>query len=312
MPSYLVTGGAGFIGSHIAEHLVNQGADVRVLDNFATGKRENIATLAGKIDLIEGDLCDPDALRRAVDGVDVVLHQGALPSVPVSLQHPIETNEANIRGTLNLLEACRAAKIRRLVYAGSSSCYGALEQRVNTEQDLTAPLSPYAVQKLAGEHYCLAYHHCHGLPTVVLRYFNVFGPRQDPKSQYAAVVPIFITAVLAGRQPTIHGDGLQTRDFTYVENNVRANLLAAEHPGAVGQVFNIACGASFSLLDLLREINGLCGAAIEPLFDAPRPGDVRHSRADITKAREMIGYEPTVDLREGLRRAIAWYRGQRR
>jgi UDP-glucose 4-epimerase len=309
VPSHLVTGGAGFIGSHIVEHLVAEGADVRVFDNLSTGRRENLAPCEGRFDFIEGDLADLDAVQSAVADVDVVLHQGALPSVPVSVERPLETDAANIRGTLHLLEAARAAKVKRVVYAGSSSAYGAVEETVNAETRMPAPRSPYAVQKLAGEQYCLAYWHCHGLETTVLRYFNVFGPRQDPKSQYAAVVPAFITRVLAGERPTIFDDGEQTRDFTYVENNVRANLLAATHPRAVGEIFNIACGTSCSLLGLLGEINDLCGTAIEPVFAPPRPGDVRHSRADVSKARELLGYEPTVELREGLRRAIDHFRG---
>ncbi|MBN1477224.1 SDR family oxidoreductase [Candidatus Sumerlaeota bacterium] len=308
MPSYLVTGGAGFIGSNIVEHLVSQGAAVRVLDNFSTGKRENIAPWLDRIDLVEGDLTDPDDVRRAVDGVDIVLHQGALPSVPVSVERPVDTNAANITGTLLLLEASRRAKVRRVVYAGSSSAYGAVKRTTNVETNTPAPRSPYAVQKLAGEHYCLAHWHCHGLETVVVRYFNVFGPRQNPKSQYAAVIPAFITRVLAGERPIIYGDGEQTRDFTSVENNVLANLIAAEHPRAVGEVFNIACGRSTSLLELLAIINELCGTSIEPVFEPERAGDVKHSRADNSKARDLIGFEPHVDLREGLRRAIAFYR----
>jgi len=308
MPSYLVTGGAGFIGSNLVEGLVAEGADVRVLDNLSTGKRENLEGVASRVDLIVGDLADPDDVSRAVADVDVIFHHGALPSVPVSVERPIETNESNILGTLRLLEAARTAGVKRLVYVGSSSAYGAVERTTNREADVPAPRSPYAVQKLAGEHYCMAHWHCHGLETVILRYFNVFGPRQNPKSQYAAVIPAFITAVLAGERPTIYGDGEQTRDFTYVENNVRANLIAADHPRAAGEVFNIACGTSVSLLDLLREINDLCGASIEPVFAPPRAGDVKHSRADIAKAREILGYEPTVDLREGLRRAIEHYR----
>jgi UDP-N-acetylglucosamine/UDP-N-acetyl-alpha-D-glucosaminouronate 4-epimerase len=309
MPSYLVTGGAGFIGSNIVEHLVGQSASVRVLDNLSTGKRENLAPWLDRIDFVEGDLTDPDDVQRAVDGVDIVLHQGALPSVPVSVERPVDTNAANITGTLLLLEAARRAKVKRLVYAGSSSAYGAVERTTNIETNTPAPRSPYAVQKLAGEHYCLAYWHCHGLETSVVRYFNVFGPRQNPKSQYAAVIPAFITRVLAGESPTIYGDGEQTRDFTSVENNVLANLAAAEHPRAVGEVFNIACGHSTSLLELLATINELCGKSIEPIFEPERAGDVKHSRADNTKAREQIGFEPRIDLREGLRRAIEFYKG---
>lgn len=309
MPSYLVTGGAGFIGSNLTETLVATGADVRVLDNLSTGRRENLAAIESKIEFVEGDLADPDDARRAVADVDVIFHQGALPSVPVSVERPIDTNESNITGTLTLLEAARRAGVKRVVYAGSSSAYGAVERTVNRETDPPAPRSPYAVQKLAGEHYCMAYWHCHGLETVVLRYFNVFGPRQNPKSQYAAVIPAFITRVLAGERPTIYGDGEQTRDFTFVENNVRANLLAAVHPRAAGEVFNIACGDSVSLLDLLREIGDLCGSPVEPVFEPARVGDVKHSRADIAKARDLLGYSPTVDLREGLRRAMEHYGG---
>lgn len=308
MPSYLVTGGAGFIGSNIVEHLVAKGEPVRVLDNFATGKPENLADFSDKIDLVEGDLTNPDDVAKAVADVDIVLHQGALPSVPVSVERPLDTNAANITGTLTLLEAARKAKVKRLVYAGSSSAYGAVEATINREVNLPSPLSPYAVQKLAGEHYCMAYWHCHGLETAVLRYFNVFGPRQNPKSQYAAVIPAFVTHVLKGEQPTVHGDGEQTRDFTFVENNVLANIAAGSHPKAVGQVFNIACGTSCSLLELLTTINEICGTSVEPKFTPPRAGDVKHSRADNSKARELIDYTPPVSLREGLERAIAWYR----
>lgn len=312
MPSYLVTGGAGFIGSNIVETLVAEGADVRVIDNFSTGRRENLSPWQSKIDILEGDLTNPEDVQRAVDGVDVILHQGALPSVPVSVERPVETNAANITGTLNLLEAARRAKVKRLVYAGSSSAYGAVEETLNVESNCPSPLSPYAVQKLAGEHYCLAHWYCHGLPTVVLRYFNVFGPRQNPKSQYAAVIPAFITRILAGERPIIYGDGKQTRDFTYVENNVRANLVAATHRRAPGQVFNIACGHSTSLLELLAQINEICGTDIRPIFEPERAGDVKHSRADNTKARAVLGFVPAIGLREGLVRTIEHYRAAAR
>jgi UDP-glucose 4-epimerase len=308
--TYLVTGGAGFIGSHIVDALVAQKATVRVLDNFLTGKRENLEQSADDITLIEGDLTDMDAVRRAVDGVDYVLHQGALPSVPRSVSDPIGTSNININGTLNVLVAAHEAGVKRVVYAASSSAYGDIETEYKREDMPPDPRSPYAVAKLAGEQYCKAFYHTYGLETVALRYFNVFGPRQDPASQYAAVIPLFITKLLEGQPPTIDGDGLQSRDFSYIDNVADANLTACKAEGIGGEVFNIACGGKITILDLYNEIKRQLGSDIAPIFGPPRPGDVRHSRADVDKAGRMMGYEPLVDFEEGLARTIAWYKAQ--
>jgi nucleoside-diphosphate-sugar epimerase len=306
--NFLVTGGAGFIGSNIVEELVRRGQSVRVLDNFATGKRENLASFVNKIDLIDGDIRDEDTCRRAVDGIDYVLHQAAMPSVPRSLAEPVVTSEINIMGTVKLLTAAVTAGVRRFVYAASSSAYGDQSLPVKNEILLPRPLSPYAAAKLAGEYFCHAYSRSMGLDTVGLRYFNVFGPRQDPKSQYSAVIPLFITALIEGHRPTIYGDGLQTRDFTFVANNVQANILAATTEKPVsGRIINIACGTSFSLLDLLGAINQALGKNIEPIFEPARKGDVIHSLADISLARELLGYDVNVDFNEGIRRTAAWY-----
>ncbi len=308
MANYLVTGGAGFIGSNLVKYLCEQGEWVRVVDNFATGKRENLAGLEKGIELIESDLRDPDTARRAVADIDYVLHQAAIPSVQRSVEDPLRSNEANITATLVLLEACRGAKVRRLVYAASSSVYGDQPADSKVETMTPSPQSPYAITKLTGEYYCKVYYHCYGLETIVLRYFNVFGPNQDPTSQYSAVIPLFITAILNDQQPTVYGDGHQTRDFTYVENNVRANLLAATANKGLGQVINIACGTSYSLHDLLRIINSVTGKQIAPIYAAPRKGDVRHSRADISRAQELLAYRVEVPFEEGLRRTIEWYK----
>jgi len=309
MTLYLVTGGAGFIGSHIVQELVRRGERVRVLDNFSTGRRENIAPFLEHIELVEGDLRDLPTVRRAVEGVDYVLHQAALASVPRSVADPLASNAANVTGTLYLLVAARDAEVKRVVYSASSSVYGDSPTLPKQEDMPTAPKSPYAVSKLAGEHYCRAFTEVYGLETVSLRYFNVFGPRQDPASQYAAVVPLFITAMLRGEPPTVHGDGLQSRDFTYVANVVHANLLATTAPGVAGRVFNIACGQRYTLLDLIAILNEIMDAHITPVHTDPRPGDVRHSLADITAAQEALGYRADVDFNEGLRRTVAWYRG---
>jgi nucleoside-diphosphate-sugar epimerase len=307
---YLVTGGAGFIGSNLVEALLERGHAVRVLDNFSTGKRENLAAFVDDIDLVEGDLTDPADVRRAANGIDVVLHEGAIPSVPRSIEDPITSNKANVTGTLNLLVAARDAGVRRVVYASSSSVYGdQAVDRAKVETMLPMPISPYAVDKLSGEHYCQVFHAAYGLETVALRYFNVFGPRQDPSSTYAAVIPKFITALLRGEAPTVYGDGEQTRDFTYVGNVVEGNLLAATAPAekAAGQVMNLATGDQTSLnelVDLLREFTG-CDVA--PVYLDPRPGDIKHSLADVSKAGERLGYETIVPFREGLRHTVAWY-----
>jgi len=306
---YLVTGGAGFIGSHVVTELLERNADVRVLDDFSTGRRENLAHVRNDFELVEGDMRDLDTVRRAVQGVEVVLHQAALPSVARSVRQPRVTNEVNVTGTLNLLVAARDAGVRRVVYASSSSVYGDSPAMPKVETMPPQPKSPYAVAKLTGELYARVFAQLYGLETVSLRYFNVFGPRQDPTSQYSAVIPIFVTAMLHGERPPVEDDGLQSRDFTYVANNVHANLLAATAPGVSGAVFNIACGKRVNLLELIGFINEILGTDLEPAFKAPRPGDVKHSLADISAAREQLGYETVVDFKAGLRQTIEWYRG---
>ncbi len=308
MTSYLVTGGAGFIGSHIATALVDRGDRVRVLDNLSTGSRQNLAHLGDRVELIEGDLLDREAVEGAVAGIDVVYHQAALASVPRSVAKPLDTNAACVTGTLNVLEAARQAEVRRVIYAGSSSAYGNQPVKSKRESDLPCPLSPYAAAKLAGEYYCQAFTETYGMETVVIRYFNVFGPRQDPASEYSAVIPLFVTAMLAGRRPTVFGDGSQSRDFTFIDNVVQGNLAAEAAPQAVGRVFNVACGQQFSLLEVIASINHVLGTNIEPQFDEPRAGDVQESLADISAARELLGYAPSVVFEEGLRRSIDYYR----
>jgi UDP-glucose 4-epimerase len=308
MTSYLVTGGAGFIGSHIATALADRGDRVRVLDNLSTGSRQNLTHLGNRVELIEGDLLDREAVDRAVAGIDVVYHQAALASVPRSVAKPLDTNAACVTGTLNVLEAARQADVRRVIYAGSSSAYGNQPVKSKRESDLPCPLSPYAAAKLAGEYYCQAFTETYGMETVVIRYFNVFGPRQDPAGEYSAVIPLFVTAMLAGRRPTVFGDGRQSRDFTFIDNVVQGNLAAAEAPDAVGRVLNIACGRPFSLLDLIASINRVLGTNIEPEFSTSRAGDVRESLADISTAHEVLGYSPVIDFEEGLLRSIEYYR----
>jgi UDP-glucose 4-epimerase len=311
MALYLVTGGAGFIGSHVVDELVQRNEPVRVIDNFSTGKRENIAHNLEHITFIEGDLTDLETARQAVDGVDYVLHLAAIPSVPRSVANPLASNEANVTGTLNLLVAARDAGVQRVVYSSSSSVYGDSPELPKREAMPTHPLSPYAVAKLAGENYCVAFHQVYGLPTVCLRYFNVFGPRQDPASQYAAVIPKFITWMLRGERPIVYGDGLQSRDFTYVANVVEANLLACQSERAVGQVMNAALGGRVSLLELIQALNGILGADLSPKFEPERPGDVKHSQADTTRMEGLLGFAPVVDFDEGLRRTVAWFRARR-
>jgi UDP-glucose 4-epimerase len=308
MHTVLVTGGAGFVGSHIVDALLRRGDKVRVLDNFSTGKRANLEALRGRCELVEGDVADPRAALKAVDGVDLVFHQAAMASVPRSVAEPLACHAACATGVVAVLDAARQVGVKRVVYAGSSSAYGNQPYVAKREIDLPAPLSPYAAAKLAGEAYCQAFHETYGLPTVVIRYFNVFGPRQDPKGEYSAVIPKFVSMMLAGERPTVFGDGMQSRDFTYVDNVVAGNLLAAEKPAAVGRVINVACGRQFSLLDLIASVNRVLGTKLEPFFGPPRAGDVRESLADITIAREVLGYEPTVDFDEGLRRSIAYYK----
>ncbi len=307
MPRYLVTGGAGFIGSHIAEALVARGDKVCVLDNLSTGSLDNLAAFRSEIDFIQADLLDGDAVKQACQDIDVVFHQAALASVPRSIERPLDTHAACATGTLNLLDGARRSGVKRVVYAGSSSAYGNQPFMSKREHDLPSPLSPYAAAKLTGEMYCQAFYASYGLETVVIRYFNVFGPRQDPNSEYSAVIPKFVVAMLAGKRPTVFGDGTQSRDFTYIENVVAGNLAAAEASGAAGRTFNVACGSQHSLLDLIASINRVLDLKIEPTFVEPRTGDVRESLADIAAARKWLGYEPRVDFEEGLRRSIAYY-----
>ena len=307
MATYLVSGGAGFIGSHLVEELVRRGERVRVVDNLSTGKRQNIAHLSS-VEFVEGDLADLDVAQRAVAGIEYVLHQAAIPSVPRSVEDPITSNRANIEATLNILVAARDAGVRRLVYAGSSSAYGDTPTLPKVETMATAPLSPYALQKLVGEQYCQMFTRLYGLETVTIRYFNVFGPRQDPSSPYSGVISLFISALCDGRQPTIYGDGEHTRDFTYVANVVDGVLRACTAADASGEVINVATGGRISLNTLFNTIRQLVDASVDPIYSAPRPGDVKDSQADISKARRVLGYEPIVSFEEGLARTVAWYR----
>jgi nucleoside-diphosphate-sugar epimerase len=309
MKTYLVTGGAGFIGSHIAEELVRRGEKVRVLDSFITGKRENLVAFKNFVDLVEGDIRDRETCRRALKGVDYVLHQAALPSVPRSIEEPLLAHDINVNGTLNLLVAGLEAKVRKFVFASSSSVYGDDPELPKREGGEGTPLSPYAVHKLMDEKYCQIFHEIYGLETICLRYFNVFGPRQDPSSQYAAAVPLFITQMMRGDRPQIFGDGEQSRDFTHVANVVEANLKAVEAPeSAAGEVFNIACGERTTVNTLAREIGDLLGVSIVPLYTDPRPGDILHSFANIDKARKELGFDPLVGFKQGLKKTVAWYK----
>jgi len=308
MRSFLVTGGAGFIGSHIAEALVQRGDKVRVLDNLSTGHRRNVQALGKNLEFIEGDLLDESAVQAAVQGVDCIFHDAALASVSRSIEKPLDTHAACVTGTMILLDAARRAGVRRLVYAGSSSAYGDQPTSSKRESDLPAPISPYGAAKLACEFYCQSFTASFGFETVSIRYFNVFGPRQDPHSQYSAVIPLFITALLAGKPPTIFGDGHQSRDFTYVANVVQGNLLAADAPQVAGRTFNVANGRTTNLLELIAMLNKLLGTNVQPVHAAARVGDVRESLADITQARERLGYEPKIGFEEGLRRTIEFYR----
>jgi len=321
MSVYLITGGAGFIGSNIAIELLKRGEKVRIIDNFSTGKRETVeeikkfsetnrkdnkGKIKGNLEIFEGDIRSYHIVRESVDGVDFVLHQAALPSVPRSVKDPLTSNEVNVVGTLNILNAAKDAKVKRIVYASSSSIFGDLETLPKTEDMLPKPLSPYAVSKLAGEKYCQVFTKLYGLETVSFRYYNVFGPRQDPTSQYSAVIPKFINIFKRGEVPTVFGDGEQSRDFTYIQNVVDANLLACEkgHEDLSGEVFNIAFGKRVTLNDLVKKINKILNTSVVPNYSEPRPGDVKHSLANIGKARQFLGYDPKIDFEEGLRLTI--------
>ena len=304
MPRCLVTGGAGFIGSHLAEGLLAQGHEVRVLDDLSTGNPANLQALRGRIDLVTGSVTDPSRVDQAVRACEVVYHLAALPSVAKSVEEPVLVHDICATGTLQVLNAARRAGVRRLVYAASSSAYGDQEGEARSEDDLLIPLSPYAAAKLAGEHYARCFTAVYGLETVRLRFFNVFGPRQDAKSPYSGVIALFIAALVQGRTPTIYGDGLQSRDFVYVENVVQALMRAADAPAASGNVYNIGNGSSTTVLDLVAALNQLLGTHIKPVHAPPRAGDVRFSQADISRARRDLGYEPKVSFVEGLRRTL--------
>ena len=307
MAQYLVTGGAGFIGSHLAEELVRRGERVRVVDSLITGKRQNLAHLP-QVEFIEGDLAEPGVAARAMSGVDYVLHQAAIPSVPRSVEDPITSNRANVDATLKVLVAARDAKVKRVVYAGSSSAYGNAATLPKVETMVPAPLSPYALQKLVAEQYCQMFTVLYGLETVTTRYFNVFGPRQDPSSPYSGVISVFISALCQGRGPTIYGDGEQTRDFTYVANVVDGVLRACQAPAASGETINVATGGRISLNQLFEVVRDLVGVEASAKYADVRAGDVRDSQADIAKARRILNYEPSVTFEEGLKRTVAWYR----
>jgi nucleoside-diphosphate-sugar epimerase len=307
MEKFLVTGGAGFIGSNICKKLVSNDCFVRVVDNLLTGKRSNLVTILDKIEFIEADMGDEEIARTCMKDIDCCLHQGALPSVPRSVDDPAATHRHCLDATFTLLVAARDAGVKRFVYAASSSAYGDTPTLPKIETMLPRPLSPYAASKLAGEYYCSVFYKVFGLETISLRYFNVFGPHQDPTSQYAAAIPAFVTGILKNKPPTIYGDGLQSRDFTYVDNVVQANLLAAKAKHTTGQIVNIACGQAVTVNEVIDTINNLLGKNVKPIYADPCPGDVKHSLADITLAEKTIGYKPAVFFKQGLRLAIDWY-----
>jgi UDP-glucose 4-epimerase len=308
MPRYLITGGAGFIGSNIAHALIVRRESVRILDDFSTGRSQNLEGIADQVEIVRADLRDPDAVAHAVRGVEIVLHQAALNSNPRSIKEPGPTNAVNVGGTLLLLEAARQAKVRRLVYASSSSVYGESPALPKTEELPLLPKAPYGVSKLAAELYCRVFTQVYGLETVSLRYFNVFGPRQLPDSEYAAVIPRFLRRMLAGQRPVIYGDGEQSRDFTPVENVVEANLLAAGPATGAGDVFNVACGQTTTLNQLVAWLNVELGTELPPIHEPPRPADIRHSYASIRKAEAALGYRPRADVRTGLRQTVQWFK----
>lgn len=308
MAVYLVTGGAGFIGSNIVEELVRQGAQVRVIDNFATGKLENLRPFKERIDFQEVDICDLEALKKAVRGADYVLHQAAIPSVPKSVIDPITSHNADLTGTLHVLWAAREAGVKRLVYAASSSAYGENPELPKREEMPSRAISPYGLMKYVGEEYCRLFTELYGLETVSLRYFNVFGPRQDPSSQYSGVLSRFITAMLAGKRPVIFGDGEQSRDFTFVANVVQGNLLACHSPGAAGKMYNLACGQRVTLNQVVAQLNSILGTTLEPIYEPSRVGDIKHSLAEISRAKADLKYAPSVQFEEGLRLTVDWYR----
>ncbi|MGA1841911.1 MAG: SDR family oxidoreductase [bacterium] len=307
MAHYLVTGGAGFIGSNIVEALIEKGERVRVVDNFSTGKIENIAPFMEKIEFMEADILDMKAMNDACKGIDYVLHQAALPSVPRSVTDPISSNSTNVDGTVNILWAAKEAGVKRVVYASSSSAYGNTPILPKKEDMPADPLSPYAISKYAGELYAKIFYQIYGLSTVSLRYFNVFGPRQDPGSQYAAVIPKFINSLIIGIPPVIFGDGEQSRDFTFVKNVVQANILAAHAEEASGHVFNIACGERITLNQLVKKLQGILNSPLDPIYTDPRPGDVKHSLADISKAEGILNYKPIYNTEDGLRETVKWF-----
>ena len=308
MGKVLVTGGAGFIGSHLVEALIGQGHQVNVLDNLATGDMSHLDSVIDSIQFFKGDTQDPQLVAEAIAECEVVFHQAALASVPASIEHPLESHAACATGTLVMLDASRKAGVRRVIYAASSSCYGDQPTMAKREDDAMRPMSPYAAAKLTGELYCQAFYHTYGLETVGLRYFNVFGPRQDPDSPYSAVIPIFLTRMLRGDSPVVYGDGEQSRDFTYVANVIQANLLAASKAEIAGRTFNIANGVSTSLLQLIKTLNQTLNTSIHPIHESARAGDIRDSMADISAARKAIGYEPKVLFQEGIERSIDYYK----
>jgi nucleoside-diphosphate-sugar epimerase len=308
MTKFLVTGGAGFIGSNICRELISQDCFVRVVDNLLTGKKSNLASIIEKVDFIQADMGNAEVAQSVMKDIDVVLHLGALPSVPLSVDNPAPTHKHCVDATFTLLLAARDAGVKRFVYSASSSAYGDIPTSPKVETLKPMPLSPYAVAKLVGEYYCSVFYQVFGLETISLRYFNVFGPQQDPKSQYAAAIPAFVTAILKDEPPTIYGDGEQSRDFTYVDNVVQANLLAARAEQTKGEVINIACGLSVTVNEIIAMINDTVGKNVKPNYTDPRPGDVKHSLADITLAEKIIGFKPVVTFNEGLQKAIEWYR----